>query len=464
MTIWKPNLSGRTGPKFRQIADAIGESISSGRLPAGRRLPPQRDLAYVLGISLNTVTRAYADAGERGFVRGEVGRGTYVREAGPLATEVRPAALSRPTAGAIDFSMNLPAPGLTAAALARSLEELSGSDALASFLDYQTESDAQHHTAAGAGWLRRLGLEARADDLVLTTGAQQGIIVALMATTRPGDVLLTEALTYAPVRAMADHLGLKLVPVADEGGTLSPDALDAACDRVAGTALYCLPTLHTPTTATMDSDRRAAIATVARKWGLTLIEDDVFGFLPPDRPSPLACFAPERTIFVTSVSKSLAPGLRVGYLHAPAEQARALRSAVNLSSWMPPPLMAEIASRWIEEGTADKLNAFQRKEAAARQTMARELIPEHYLTADAHGFHVWLTLPSQWHPDLFRMEALSRGVKVLVGSAFAVDPTNNPNAIRLCLSHESTRARVREGLERLAELLRSPGPRGPLIL
>ena len=187
-------------------------------------------------------------------------------------------------------------------------------------------------------------------------------------------------------------------------------------------------------------------------------------FCRPTAPTPLACFAPERTIYITSVSKSLAPGLRVGYLHAPPKQARALRTAVSLSSWMPPPLMMEIASGWIEEGTADELNAFQREEAAVRQAMARAVIPAGHLGADAHGFHLWLTLPPHWHPDMFRMAARDRGVELLVGGAFAVDPSDSPNAVRLCLSHEGSRERVRRGLTIVAELLEDAGQAGSMIL
>ena len=469
MTIWQPSLSGRKGPKFRQISDAIGENVANGRLPRGARLPPQRDLAFALGVSLNTVSRAYADAVGRGFVRGEVGRGTYVRASGSLATEAPAAQLTRPSSGPIDFSVNLPAPGQAAAALARSLTALSEAKALSAFLDYQPPGghghrgrDRQRETAAQ--WLARTGLKTSPANIVLTAGAQHGIMVAFLATMRPGDVLLTEPLTYAPVKAMAHHLGLKLLPVEGDGGMLGPGALDAACQRAAAKVLYCLPTLHTPTTATLDADRRSAIAAVARKHGLTIVEDDVFGMLPPDRPPPLAAFAPERTIYVTSVSKSLAPGLRVGHIHAPPEKVRALRNAVSLSTWMPPPLMVEIAARWIEDGTADALNAFQREEAAARQTMAWDLIPEDHLHADPHGFHVWLTLPPHWHADVFRMEAENRGVKIVTGGAFAARPSDSPNAVRLCLSHEITRARVREGLVAVAELLRSADGKGSMIL
>ena len=468
MTIWQPNLAGRHGPKYLQIAEAIGEDAAAGRLPSGTRLPPQRELAYLLGVSLQTVSRAYAEAMERGFLKGEVGRGTYVRDGSALTVELPSASLIRSESGPIDFSLNLPAPSPAAEALACSLAKLSGADDLASLLDYQVPGELAPGTArtteAAIEILGRIGLAARGENIVLTCGAQHGLLVALMACTRPGDVLLTEALTYAPITAMAQRLGLKVVPLASDHETLCPDALDAACGRVAAEAFYCLPTLHTPTTATLDAERRAAVAAVARKHDLTLIEDDVFGFLPPKRPLPLACFAPERTLYVTSVSKSLAPGLRIGFLHAPRALTHAAQTAVSLSSWMPPPLMAEIASGWLEDGTAERLNAFQREEAAARQALARVRLPAELMRADPHGFHVWLTLPVRWNPEVFRMVAEARGVKLLAGAAFAVDPARTPNAVRLCLSHESSRARVEQGLAIVAELLQEESGGSALVL
>ena len=117
MTIWQPSLAGRHGPKYLQIAEAIGEDAAAGRLLSGTRLPPQRELAYLLGVSLQTVSRAYAEAMERGFLKGEVGRGTYVRDGNALTVELPSASLIRSESGPIDFSLNLPAPSPAAAAL-----------------------------------------------------------------------------------------------------------------------------------------------------------------------------------------------------------------------------------------------------------------------------------------------------------------------------------------------------------
>ncbi len=464
MTIWQPDLKSRTGPKYLQIADAIGEAVASGDLAEGERLPPQRDLAYDLGLSLSTVTRGYDAATERGFLTGEVGRGTYVRTAGQVTPYPDHADMTRPASGPIDFAHNLPMPGESARALAATLGELKRSPSLASLLDYQTEGDQARHTAAGAKWLTQVGLERDGSGIVLTLGAQHGLIVALMATMRPGDVLLCEALTYAPVKAMAQQLNLRIVPVEIDDGGLVPEALDAACRTTAAKALYCLPTLQTPTTVTMDDDRRAEIASIARRHDLLIIEDDVFGFLPSQRPRPIACHAPERTFYLSSVSKSLAPGLRVGYLSAPENHVRPVRSAVSLSCWMPPPLMAEVASIWINDGTADRLNTSQRANSAIRLDLAKRHLPDGCFRAGTGGFHILLDLPPPWRRDQFRAEAERRGVRLTTAETFAVEPPDAPNAVRLCLSHEVSDHRVIAGLETIASLLAGSPDTSALVI
>ncbi len=464
MTIWLPSLEGRNGPKYLQISEAIGEAVLEGSLRQGMRMPPQRDLAYDLGVSLNTVSRAYADAIECGFLKGEVGRGTYVRGNGPLPAMASAAGLQRGSEQIIDFSLNLPAASPADAELAKTFGELARSDGLSAFLDYDMGAASDRHARCAALWLREAGLAARPERIVFTSGAQHGILVSLMAVMRPGDVLFADELTYAPIRTLAQRLDLKLHPIPAEDGCMSPDALDAACRSTSGKVLYCMPTLHTPTTATMDQERRKALAQVAQTHDLTVIEDDVFGFLPAERPQPLSNFAPDRTIYIGSVSKSMAPGLRVGIVHAPPDLIGELRTAVNLTNWMPPPLMTEIACCWIEDGTAGRLATFQRQEASARQALAREILPDELVQADPSGFHLWLKMPEDLHADMFRMEAEQRGVRLMVGGAFAARSLLAPNAVRLCISHEPSRQRVAAGLDIIAALLEKAGGTGPLIL
>ncbi|GAB5470927.1 MAG: PLP-dependent aminotransferase family protein [Rhodospirillales bacterium] len=464
MAIWRPQLTGRTGPKYLQIAEALAEDIASGRLPPGRRLPPHRDLAYALGVSPNTTSRAYAEGVARALIRGEVGRGTFVRRPDGAAPVAEPADMRRPRTGPIDLSRNLPCPGLAATALAETLAVLSRSGGLEALTDDQSAAEGTHHADAAIAWLGRSGVAASREEVVVTNGGQHGLLCALMAATGPGDLLLTEALTYAPIKAMAARLALKLkpLPLDDEG--LCPDSLETLCRSHAAKALYLTATLQTPTTATMGPDRRARIAEIARRHGLVLIEDDVFGPLKRDRPPPLASLAPERTLYVTSTSKCLGPGLRVGFVRAPAPLAEATRTAVSLTCWMPAPLTVEIAARWIQDGTAERLTERQRRHAADRQALAAGLLAGQQVQADTEGLHLWLILPPDWSASAFRAEAATRGVKIVEGAAFAVDPTLRPNAVRLCLSHEADRDRVARGLETLRGILRERPADSALVL
>lgn len=457
MTSWIPDLSGAPGPAYLALADMIAAGVATGRLSPGDRLPTQREMAYRLGLSLNTVTRAYSEAVRRGVLEGTVGRGTFVRRptaARSLAAEIADATLIRPAGGPVDFARNLPFRGAAAAAaLSRTLADLSRSPGLGAFLDHQPDTDSDRHAEVGAEWIGTLGLGPAGRCVVLTNGAQQGLFVALLALTRPGDAILVEELAFPPLLSMARHLGLQVLPVALDDDGIRPEALDELCRTTAARVLCCAPTLHTPTGLVMSVGRRQAIAGLAERHGLTVVEDDVFGFLPRTRPAPLAAHAPDRSILVTSVSKSFAAGLRVGYLHAPIRLQGALRSAVALSSWMPPPLMAEIATRWIEDGTGERLTEAQRTETEHRQALARDVLARFGPQGEPSGFHLWLPLPERWRADDFEAAARRSGVELRSGTSFTVDNRARPPAVRLCLSHELDRDRVRHGLMRVAELL-----------
>jgi DNA-binding transcriptional MocR family regulator len=278
--MWNPNLAGRSGPKYRALTDAIADAVTDGSLAAETKLPPQRDLAYALGLSIGTVTRAYKDAERRGLVVGEVGRGTYVR---PRGTSGRPETLWAPARerdGPISLVMNLPPAGIAAPALAETFRDLSRSSDLGALLDHQASGRIEAHLHSAASWLGRLWLDATGEEVVLTNGAQHGILMALMAVAHPGDTVLAEKLTYPPLKQMAHHFGLKLHGLDMDAAGVIPDALEAACRKTEATVLYCMPTLQSPSGITMPEERRRKIAEISRRHGLTIIEDDVLASFP----------------------------------------------------------------------------------------------------------------------------------------------------------------------------------------
>ena len=451
MTNWMPQVTGRIGPQYLAIAAAIAEDVEAGRLPPGTRLPTHRDLAYKLGVTVGTITRAYAEAERRGLISGEVGRGTYIRDrlaaTGFLATD--------PGSNAVDLSLNYPPPTpFEAEALARTMADLAGRpDLLGQLLTYQPHGGMPAHRAAMARWLAGFGVTASPDALLLTTGAQAAMTTIFGAVAKPGEVILADALTYPGMKALASLMQLRLHGLAmDEEGVI-PDALEAACRQGGARAYYCLSTLHNPTTATLPEARRRAIVDIARRHDLWLVEDDIHGFLADRTPPPVVSLAPERTLYLTSVSKQMAPGLRIGAIVAPEALLPRLLAVARTTTWMASPVTAEIAARWLDDGTAMQLADIRREETRARQAIVRRRLEgQSYRTTDT-SFHVWLALPEAWRQRNLAEEARRRGISVAAGDVFAVTRAAGRDHVRLSISAARSREELDRGLAILAELL-----------
>jgi len=460
MTNWLPDIENRQGPKYLRIADAIEDAIKGGVLKADTKLPPMRNLAYDLGVTLGTVSRAYQEAERRGMVGGEIGRGTYVKGDGryPQPQAPRAFALGGQRDNGINLSMAVPPLGDGGMYLAKTLREIAEDPILtAELVDYQPHSGLIRHRQAGVDWAARVGLETNVNSMTLTNGTQHAIMVALMALTRPGDTVLIESITYPGAIHLCTQLGLKLVPVEIDEEGMIPDALRQAIETQRPRALYVCPTVQNPTTAIMSHQRRTDIAEILQSTGLLTIEDDVWGFLPADRPPALATYAPEQVIHVTGLSKAMAPGLRVGYIASPQGATDAIRTVARMSSWMVPPLMAEVAARWMESGLGDEMIGWQRREAEARMKIAVEALGDYPIRGHQHSYQIWMELPEPWRGDAFRREGEARGVYFLSGDSFVVGRQSAPHAARMCVGSCRTRDEVKEGFGILADILeRSP--------
>ncbi|HEY7505218.1 MAG TPA: PLP-dependent aminotransferase family protein [Gemmatimonadales bacterium] len=451
MTIWSPALPPDAEPKYQALLDALLRDVESGTLPPGTRLPPQRELAGRLGVAIGTVGRAYAVAEQRGVVSGEVGRGTFVRGPEP---GVEAGAVEEDDPEVIDLSKSRlvrdPRVG-SAAALLQSLARRPDLDRLLDF--YQPAPGMARHREAGARWMSRTGLTVPAERVIITSGAQHGAATVLASLARPGDLILTEHVTYTGMKAIASLLHLQLRGLPLDGDGLIPEAFEAACRDGSPRALYCMPTLHNPTGRTMPLGRRQAIVEIAARHDVALIEDDVYGFLPDDPLPPLAALAPAGAYYITSTSKSMAPGLRVGYVAAPESRVDRVAAVIRASTWLIAPLLAELASDWIERGEADAMVAWKREETAARHAAAVQILGRWLPSGSHRSFHLWLPLPEPWRTEEFVSQARALNVVVSPSEEFVVGRESAPHAVRVCLGATSSRARLEEGLTRLADLL-----------
>lgn len=416
--------------RYKQLVDALAAEIRDGRLAPGTRLPTHRQLAARQGLALVTATRVYAELQAMGLVSGETGRGTFVREAllpRGLGIDQQAAA-----AGMVDLNFNYPSLPGQSDLLRSALRQLAASGDLDALLRYQPHGGRPHERAIVAGHLACRGLTVGADEVAIVDGAQHGLATTVMALLQPGDVVACDALTYPGFKVLAEAHRLELVPIPAAGQGPDPDALENLCQRRRVRAVYTMPTLHNPLGWVTGASRRRQLVAIARRHGLLIIEDAAYAFLAPDAPAPLAALAPEATVYVSGLSKSVATGLRVGFVAAPPAWLAKIERAIRATTWNTPGVMTAIACGWLEDGTVARLEAEKRADAATRQKIADVALAGLRRVRHPGSYFVWLPLPEEVRADKLAMALMSLGISVSTAEPFATS-AHVPHALRLAL-------------------------------
>lgn len=442
------SAGGRNAALYLSIAQTLEAEILSGRRAVGEQLPTQRQLASDLRITQGTVNRAYAELARRGLISGEVGRGSFVLDGARSITD--------PSRGMklIDMAANKPATSMHSQALKNSLYRISRRPDLSELLGYQPDAGAWHHREAAGRWLARFGIEASPDRIGLTVGAQQANAAVVLATTNAGDTVMVEEFTYTGMKALALALGRRLAPVEMDDKGLIPEALATVAQRTGAKCLYCMPGLHNPTNAMMSPARRREVTRVARKHDLHVIEDGVYDFLVSGEVAPLIMLMPERTFYLTSFSKSVAPGLRVGMVVTPEAALHVVSSETRSLLWTAPPLMAEVATDWINSGAAEELANAHRSECALRVTIASDVLAGFELRMQPHTAHAWLKLPISWTSADFVAAARQQGVVIAPTEAFSARAGGKGEHVRIGLASPETAQEMKNGLHRIVAATR----------
>ncbi|MCX5128573.1 PLP-dependent aminotransferase family protein [Streptomyces sp. NBC_00347] len=316
--------------------------------------------------------------------------------------------------------------------LRQALRELATAGDLDSLLRYQPHRGRPQDRASVARHLRRRGITTDADRILIVNGAQQGLAVTVMAALDAGDVVAVDALTYPGFKALAHAFHLDLVPVPTTADGPDLDALEKLCATRPVRAIYTMPTLHNPLGWVMSATDRSHLITIARQYGALIIEDASYAYLVEAPPPPLAATAPDITVYVSGVSKSVATGLRIGFVVAPPAVVPSVERAIRVTTWNTPALTTAIACRWLEDGTVDHLETQKRADAQTRQALARQELAGLPLIGHPSSYFTWLPLPDDARADRLTATLARHRISVSTAEPFTTS-LRTPQAIRLAL-------------------------------
>lgn len=442
---WIPDLDGIDGPKYLAIADAVSTAIESGELGAGDRLPPQRDLAARLGVDLTTVTKAYDRVRSSGLIVARGRAGSFV-----LPHSIPTALPPR------DTGMNMPPEvggGSLLASWERTSTALLRAAGASARLHYAPAGGNEADRIAGTAIFERVGMASHPDEVVVTAGSQNALHAIIGTALKPGDTVACGPYVYPGFLALAKRAGLKLAPMR----SIEASQLESLCRTSEIAALYLVPTNDNPTTATLLPDERSAIADVARRRGIQIIEDDAYGLLAEQALAPVSSLVPELGWYIVTSSKIISPALRVAYVKAPSlRQAMTLAAQVHDSSIMAPPLNAALVTRWIEDGSFERLVAETCAEAMRRQAIAAEVLSPISYAAHPRGYHLWVPLNPDNSAARVAASLVGAGLTAIPADSFSPYGASAPS-LRISLGGAIDTPSIRRGLTMLSMHLSSQG-------
>jgi 2-aminoadipate transaminase len=469
-------------PLYLQIRDQIRDLVLSGDLPLGARLPPERELAAALGVNRTTVSNAYHELAADGLVEGQVGRGTIVCSWPGSGTSAPESALSRPLRWNEYFVEERARDPLVRELIALCAQEdvisLAGAVPAPDLYPIErfaraTDTVLRRHgrtllqygpTEGYYGFRETLSaraaerrITAQPENVLVLSGSQQGLDLIARAMIGPGTTVVVESPSYLGALDVFRAAGARLlsVPLDEEG--MRVDVLERLLARYRPQLIYTLPTFQNPSGCVMSAQRRQALLSLAEQYQVPILEDDPYGELyyvdPP--PPPLKSLDRQgHVIYLSTFSKILLPGLRIGWLVAPrpvVDRLASIKQHADLNSntqaqWA---LVEFIGQGWLDEHLEVLRQAYPHRLATALSAL-HEYVPRGMRwNQPAGGLHLWCHLEGGLRARGLLAEAARRRVAFVAGEAFHADG-GGENALRLNFTYPSEES-VREGVRRLGE-------------
>jgi DNA-binding transcriptional MocR family regulator len=478
---------GRRYPLAQQLADELRRRVQAGSIGPGEQLPPVRALASRLKVTPETVAGAYKRLTAEGYVRGEVGRGTFVA-APPLRAEEDPLAPFEAggalppfaAAGQRDLLRLAVQPGVVSLAASVAAPDLAPVDDLRTAISEVLLAEGPRALQVGAtegypplrtaiaALLKHRGLPVDPASVCVTSGCQQGIDLAAKVFVGPGDAVLVEQPSFLGALEAFRARGARIVGVPIEADGLRVEALPGLVQRHRPKLLYCMPAYQNPTGRSLSPDKRQALLRIAATFDLPIVEDDSAGFFPLEGSAPASLKAEDQAghvIHLGTFSKLIAAGLRLGWLVAAPAVLDKLVAAKYASDLSSDALVQRAVHRLLAGGALlEHVERARRAYRQRRDVLIQALGQTDVLPPGARfdpplgGFNLWLELPAAGPTSsALYLEAIRRGVAFVPGPFFfsAGSGASSPAAtrgLRLSYSALTPNALVR-GVHLLSEAL-----------
>ncbi|WP_296826143.1 PLP-dependent aminotransferase family protein [uncultured Megasphaera sp.] len=447
---WRPSrrdLEQQPMPLYKALAAQLIEAIEAGSVLPGTKLPPQRELADFLDVNVSTVSKAFRYCSNRGFLTSVVGRGTFVAYDAGLNVSVAP---DRTTL--IEMGSMMPE-GLTGDTVASLVSEMMADAGRERFFQYAYGADDFYQE--GARQLLQQAGVVSAGPVLFASGGQNGLTAILSAFFRPGERLGVDPLVYPGLKSAAKLLGIRLVPIEQQDGEMSEDGLSYALKNHHIKGIYVTPDFQNPTTHTMSEAGRKGLASFAQRHDLLIIEDAIAALLTENPAPPIKALAPEQTVYLFSLSKTILPALRLAYVVPPKRLQDALASALYTLNLSQSAFLMELASRLIVSGKCGALLHLRRQSLRERNKLADVILKGWSLAGGEAGLCRWLTLPQSLSGQAFEGLCRNRGVRLLGAEHFAVGTDLPVHGARLAMGAPGDMAALEKGLYIIKNVLDS---------
>lgn len=465
----------------RQLADRVVRAIEAGELAAGDKLPTTRELAADAGVNHLTAARVYRRLAELGYVTASVGRGTFVRSLRPgaeaahgdewqtLALPAREPSYQDQILGdafrlagepgMISLSTGHPSPRLypveELARIAADVFREEGGDAIA-YLTPDGLLDFREQIALRG---RRRGFATEAEEVIVTSGAQQGIDLVARTVLEPGDVAAIESPGFAGMLGAFRATGARVIGIPYDDDGLDVDALESVLARHEVKLLGLQTACQNPTGRDLSPERRARLAELVRERNLFVLEDRVYAEVrfEGENRRPLRELAPGHVIHVSAMSKVVGGGLRLGWIaaHGPVRERLAMLKLET--DFHTPTLTQHIGARYLAAGGYDRqleetLPFYRERRDALYDALERHLAGEYRAEPPRGGHHAWVTLARPLDERALYAEAMRHGVTFTPGGAVTAE-RRTQTALRLSFSLLDPQE-LDEGVRRLARAMR----------